>query len=320
MKRFYLKVLLFAILLGGIVALSAARIFYTSRNSYLNMFPVKAAMIVDMPSPKIVLVGGSNISLSVDCRAMSYSLGLPVINTGLNAAIGLKYMMDRYTPLLRRGDMLLICAEYEQYFGQNAYGGSAILPQMLAFDAAGILTCRDMNYKQMRVVLTGFPNMAIVGMLPEWLKVGVGEAVSGRRKNNALGGKEWFDEYGDYTKHITDTETYTVPALRIKDEFNDEYYSYLREQIAALQARGVRVAFMPPSTFRDSYELNRDKAEAIAGRLKADGYQLLMPMAAATYPRDMMYDSRYHLNRIGREEHTRRMIEAIKHWLTREIF
>lgn len=312
MKRFYLKVLLFAAMLSGIVALCAARMFHAGRNSYLNMFPVKAEMIATKPSPKIVLVGGSNISLSVDCRAMSDSLGMPVINTGLNAAIGLKYMLDRYTPLLRRGDRLLICAEYEHYFGQGAYGGSAILPQMLAFDAAGILTCRDMNYKQMRVVLTGFPNMALIAMLPDWLQVGVGEAISGKHKNNALGGKEWFDDCGDYTKHLTDSQTYDVPTRLIDEDFDEDYYAYLRRQISGLQTRGVQVAFVPPSTYEENYKINSAKAEALARRLQADGYKLLMPMTGATYPKSMMYDSRYHLNRAGREEHTRRMIEAIR--------
>jgi hypothetical protein len=61
-------------------------------DNYLAAVLEKDRLIRNTPSPKIILVGGSNLAFGIDSRMMQDSLGLRVVNMGLYAKLGLKYM------------------------------------------------------------------------------------------------------------------------------------------------------------------------------------------------------------------------------------
>ena len=64
MKRFLSQATLFFLLLAG--SLIYAAFFVPSREmreSMLQMVPIKNAMLRDTPSPRIIFVGGSNLSM-----------------------------------------------------------------------------------------------------------------------------------------------------------------------------------------------------------------------------------------------------------------
>src|SRR5690349_24986573 len=56
-------------------------------------------LLENTPSPRIILIGGSNVSFGIDARLMQQTLGIPVINDGLHAGLGL-------TPLRELEDYL----------------------------------------------------------------------------------------------------------------------------------------------------------------------------------------------------------------------
>lgn len=66
-------------------------------------------------SPRVLLLGGSNIRYSHSAVEMSQVLALPVVNGGLSADLAPRIIFNEYRPLLRRGDVVYIALEYEAY-------------------------------------------------------------------------------------------------------------------------------------------------------------------------------------------------------------
>ena len=82
-KKLILKLLglTIAIVLSGLLIGQ----FHTDQrdDSYLAAILEKDRLIRNTPSPKIILVGGSNLAFGIDSKAIEDSLGLHVVNMGL---------------------------------------------------------------------------------------------------------------------------------------------------------------------------------------------------------------------------------------------
>jgi len=75
----------------------------------------KAARLAALPTPKLVILAGSNGPYSHSCAVMGAMLGLPCENAGIAVGIGLDFLVRRYGPSLRPGDIVYMPMEFEQY-------------------------------------------------------------------------------------------------------------------------------------------------------------------------------------------------------------
>ncbi|HTQ72225.1 MAG TPA: hypothetical protein VMH92_12115 [Acidocella sp.] len=75
----------------------------------------KTARLAALPSPKLVILAGSNGPFSHSCAVMGPMLGLACENAGIAVGIGLDEMFARYAPALHAGDVVYMPMELEQY-------------------------------------------------------------------------------------------------------------------------------------------------------------------------------------------------------------
>ena len=75
----------------------------------------KTARLAQLPSPKLVILAGSNGPYSHSCVVMGAMLNLPCENAGIAVGIGLDDLFARYALLLHRGDILYMPMELQQY-------------------------------------------------------------------------------------------------------------------------------------------------------------------------------------------------------------
>jgi hypothetical protein len=86
----------------------------------------KTAMLAALPSPKFVILAGSNGPYSHSCTVIGAMLSLPCENAGIAVGIGLDDIFARYAPLLHRGDIIYVPMELQQYTATRAqYRSSA---------------------------------------------------------------------------------------------------------------------------------------------------------------------------------------------------
>ena len=74
------------------------------QDGYLQAYNKKCQLLEDTPSPRIIFVGGSNLAFGLDSQRIKDSLNINVINYGLHAGIGLKYMT--YPPMQEKVTLL----------------------------------------------------------------------------------------------------------------------------------------------------------------------------------------------------------------------
>jgi len=75
----------------------------------------KLARGARLPSPKLVILAGSNAPFSHSCRVIGAMLALPCENGGVAVGIGLDDLFARWAPLLHRGDIAYLPIEIQQY-------------------------------------------------------------------------------------------------------------------------------------------------------------------------------------------------------------
>lgn len=86
----------------------------------------KAARLAALPSPKLVILAGSNGPYSHSCVVLSAMLNMPCENAGIAVGIGLDDIFTRYAPWLRPGDVVYMPMELQQYaVTSRAYDASA---------------------------------------------------------------------------------------------------------------------------------------------------------------------------------------------------
>src|SRR4051812_14897263 len=128
-----LLLLTFAIVLSGLVI--GQYDTHAADDNYLAAVLEKDRLIRNTPSPKIILVGGSNLAFGIDSKAIQDSLGLKVVNMGLYAKLGLRYMLAQVKPYIKPGDIVVVVPEYDQFYGDFANGDNTPNPALLSAPA-----------------------------------------------------------------------------------------------------------------------------------------------------------------------------------------
>lgn len=101
----------------GMIALFLLVPPHHGQDGYMAAINDKHRLLASVTGQKIVLVGGSNLTFGSDSSALKKQTGLPVVNMGLHAGVGLRFMLDDIKPDLRKNDIVVIVPEYEQFNG-----------------------------------------------------------------------------------------------------------------------------------------------------------------------------------------------------------
>ena len=309
MKRFIGKTILFALLFTvAMAALAVVNKRYFFANNYLNEFPVKKQLIRDTPSPKVVVIGGSNVAFGIDSKTLSDSLGMPVVNAGLHAGLGLRYILDANTPYLRKGDILVIMPEYGHFFNTTAWGGSATLSLVPYFATSDELL--SLNRYQLSTLARGFCHTTFQTFIS-----GVKNAIRPSADSPTYQYlKSGFDARGDEVSHrvkqsgIDMTHHHSVPSFTA---LNEEYLSEFISDVREMRQRGIRVILLPPAILDSSLAADRPMIDSIAQRLQAAGIPYQASLDTFAYTVKYLYDTNYHLNAEGTKVNTRNVLNVL---------
>ncbi|MFO7561032.1 MAG: hypothetical protein R6X02_00185 [Enhygromyxa sp.] len=114
MRRFVVHVLIFALIQAAILAI-AWRSCPDDPDHYMAATLDKHARLRSAESPRLIFVGGSSVGFGIDSREFE-SLGLAPVNMGLNATLGIPFMLAEVEGQLRRGDVVVIAPETRLYW------------------------------------------------------------------------------------------------------------------------------------------------------------------------------------------------------------
>ncbi len=296
MKKFLFKVLL----AGGLTVVLLVLLLVLiprDEDNYLMAYNKKCCLLDSVPSPRIIFVGGSNLCFGLDSKRIEDSLRIHVINYGLHAGIGLKFMVDDVAEYVTGGDRVVIAPEYEQFY-QCMYGEAETLAQVMA--CSDWEKCRLLNAAQVGQVLKGLPDvirMNMYGLSP---------------KKEAEYRLDGINDYGDESRHWTLLDRPVPPDKPIKEDLDEAFCRYFIEKVEEMERRGVWVVIIPPVMRASSYETIKPQALALCDFLAATDHPFLVPPECHVLPDSCAYDTKYHMNKRGVDRFTSLVIEELR--------
>ena len=276
----------------------------------------KLARGARLPSPKLVILAGSNAPYSHSCVVIGAMLRLPCENAGVAVGIGLDDLFARWTPLLHRGDILYLPMEIQQYTVSRAENRMNIDGGMLFRHDPRLLA---------RLGLGRFLGGAFANTLPDGLEALAEMAArqAGLGHPRALLAAE-FDREGD---RIGATAATADPAFlaklhRVEPPAAAIINGYGTRLIAGFvrreTQRGVIVIGGLPTDFRD-VRLPHSDIIALRSAYTDNGGRFLQLANLSRYPRADFYDSEDHLMQPCQFHHSILVVDALGQMLRHSV-
>lgn len=306
MKRFLVRSVVAIVAFVTVVVFLAVAI-PPDGNSYLQAYNHKLALLDSVAPPRIILAGGSNLAFGIDSHRIQDSLHCHVVNMGLHGGIGIRLVLGDVLARLHRGDVVVVAMEYGNYFS-GGNGEPETLPALMA--ATGWHHMSRLNGQQWQNVVLGMPRLAAANV-KRMLRAAMGGSLDSPSCNDSYRYvASGFNDLGDEVSHWTlppgDVELSQPFTPRI---INADFMHWLDGTLHACQQRGATVVMLPPICPRQHFGCTYDPA--IAHALDSIGYPYAAPPAWLTVPDKCNYNGGYHVNRMGVDIATARIIAML---------
>jgi hypothetical protein len=309
-----------AALLAGAYALALAIVWTVPEvTDFGHVSVLKHERLEALPSPKIVLIGGSNLAYGVDSRMIEEATGCPVVNMGMNGYFGVRFMLEETRPSLRAGDIAVLAFEYDNFF--KSVDGTA--GSLLGLVKSNPRVISALSLGQRLDVLGGVPQVAqqkvlrlIADQVETWRVAVIGARdPSGLDEIRGIESLSGFNAEGDLTSHLGVDWPYELEReiISTEDNIETEALVLMQDFTRDMNARGVAVLASYTPLQAGAYAENRGVYEALHERIGA-----MAPLAAPSAPSDFVFDTTkffdtvYHLNAEGRPLRTQRIIEDLQ--------
>lgn len=290
------------------VIISLVLIFFTpTSNSLLDALPEKHSALEKTGNKKILLVGGSNLSMGLNTEKVSDEFSLPAYNSGIHAGLGLKFMLDDIIPYIHSGDYVVLVPEYQHLISEKTFYGDKELAYVL------------MNYFPKRI--KGLSIKQLKNLAPYFLdqiRQNVKEVIFLRflfKKSH----QTWYlvdayNSYGDVDKHWGQKPRQVIPFAPStgKEKVLDDSIYELLKFCALMKSNHVNVKILPPviqstSYNNMSYSIKMIEESLLKNRI-CDSYDTKRYCLEDKY----FFDTPYHCTKEGVDIRTRLVIEDLK--------
>jgi hypothetical protein len=308
-RVFFVNLLQVSLLTAAMVAL----VFLAIRpdpDHYFAGSQLQLELLRNTPSPRIILSGGSNVSFGLDAQLMQQRLGIPVINDGLHAGLGIVPLRE-LEEYLHPGDIVIISLEYSMFASEDVMQGD------LAFLSDWI------EYSPRRIRYLSNPWKQVPALYSTMLQRKVNREVSrvlfggslNETRSVFIGTK--YNANGDFIGHL-DQESMSrrkIPSVAYDViSRQEEIFIFLEHFKQRVHDKGAQVYFEAPASRKTNCENTGETAMANFFHTfeQRSSIPMLTPLEEVCLPDKYFFDTAYHLNAEGRQVRTQRLIE---NWL-----
>lgn len=301
MKRFIQKTILFAlpfavVILIGIFLPTTPR----ASKSLLMAAVEKDSLLLKTPPPRIIFVGGSNLSFGLNSQMVKDSLQLNPINTAIHASIGIKFMLENTLDYVQNGDIVVFVPEYHHFYRSLDFGSEELLRTVFDVNPKNI---KHLNISQIANISTYLPKYSLTKLKPtEYLNVTESDIYSVNS----------FNQFGDtYTHWGMERQDFALyPPIRGK--FNHEVIDFLEEINCTIKGQGALLLVTFPAFQDKSFDVCVKQIKEVESELLNSTLNVIGTADRYKIPDSLLFNSPYHLNKNGVDYRTRMMINDIK--------
>jgi hypothetical protein len=278
------------------------------RTCYLAGTIEKHKLIAETPSPRVIIVGGSNVAFGFDSEYLQKKLGLPVINMGLHGGLGLRYSLSEITPYIRKGDVYILSPEYPQFDDPD---GDLTLLQLLTVYPRGLQYITPEN-------IIAFPRAFL--QLSQFKRSWWGRAGFKSPLFDPVYNRSAFNSNGDVISHL---ERMTPPHSNFPKllpligptNSNSPTIIALEKFEQTCAAHGATAFFAFPAVVADYYNEpdNLKNINLLDTNLRRyTRLAILGTPAENVFPSTDFFDAVNHLNKRPRSERTEHLLQDLK--------
>ncbi len=301
MKKFILKVLLFGIclvLLYGIGFVMPATPRASKSLLYAKVH--KDELLRNTDGPRIIFVGGSNLSFGINSNLIKDSLKLNPINTAIHASIGLQHMMDNTLQYVRKNDIIILAPEYSQFYGRYVYGGEELLRSVA-----------DVEFLDMfKLSVEQFKNISEYIIKYSYSKLKSSE-YSGFKESDVYSVNS-FNQYGDVDAHWNMEQRSFAPYGAINKDYNPNTIELINDFRVELNKKEANLLVTYPGYQASSFDRSINQIKRVEKELLNNNFEILGTPKRYRIPDSLMFNTPYHLLKKGVDYRTKLLIEDIK--------
>ena len=311
MKRFLVRLMLYAVLLSCVLMFSLLAIPYKKVAGSTLLFSLldKHTLLRDAKSPRLIFVGGSNLSFGLDSERISREYRMEVVNMAIHGAIGLRYMVNDIKPFIREDDIVVVIPEYDQFEGMISYGGQELLCVLFDIYPDGKAQVGPRQW----VHLSRFLPTYAASKLTRWVSLGARGLFRKETPTHfGIYDRDAFNRHGDAVAHWSQENVQFAPQA-VEGKINVDCVSQLNEFAAFVRSTGAHVYFLYPCYQLTSFRMSSRFIDALDSLLHE---RLLFPILSTptryALPDHLCFNTPYHLNKAGVDLRTQRIIEDLK--------
>ncbi len=304
MKKFVVEMSLFVVV-QFVIGLLIVVNYPTNDNGYYAAAKDKHVRLASTASPRLVLVGGSNLAFGLKSGVLQDKLGINVVNMALHARLGLPFMLNEITGQLGRGDVVLISLEYEQ-FGQVKSGNYVMRALQHRPESINFIELGDMKElaDSMHLFLGSIARKSFYNL--------VGRDTAPHKPYT----RDSFNQYGDVVCHYKmdrDVDRrFEMHALLVNERSARRIIKQLNEFKSICESKGASVFFAYPSVLNEYYFRFKPEIELIDNLMSAEcDIPRITGPEESIFNENYFYDSIYHLNLSGIDKRTNILVEKL---------
>jgi len=320
MRKFIFKVLTFCILFfSSLVVIS---VIYENieieSNDYIKGMIKKHQLLDSIPSPRIIIAGGSNNAFGINSRLIEEAFELPVINLSIHAGLGTPFIIEEIQQGVRNNDIVILSLEYGLRDGDKFIKKVLpILPEIKGYAKNYFDSNFLLNIQSNVDHVSGKILQHLIMTLKNSLSQSNGIEVSEIYHMNA------FNKYGDVVAHIHEKSKLKKAQKNddLKDNSvndnteieNDKYFKLINNFKEVADSKGANVIFMFPTMAESYYEINSEGLKMYAEDIKKKvNIDIGNDTRSFVYKDSLYYDTPSHLTGIGRDLRTIDLIKLLK--------
>ncbi|HEV7382319.1 MAG TPA: hypothetical protein VGN64_21135 [Dyadobacter sp.] len=303
-KKFVFKVLLLLLIVSGFIEITyRAIVAGAAKNAFPAALLDKHAYASSLPSPKIVLVGGSNMSFGINSSLLSKRTNLPVVNMALLAPLGIDFILSDAAKYVNKGDIVIMSFEYD-IAAKGDIESQLYVVDYIPEDSPFVTDTNGLTGKWESRILHRLQAPSKIETVFE--KPSVDDPYS-------IYFRGAFTKEGDIISHLNNYQgnVHDSSPPTLSYDFQRQIES-INTFTKRFQDKGAKVFFLFP-TVADSYYTN---AEVAIKGLKQNmdknlAAKILSDPKRSAYPDSSFFDTVYHLNEDTRNIHTERVASAL---------
>lgn len=310
------KVFLFKVFLLGLLTLGTLEILYqfnpyAERNleiSYTASIIEKYDRLQSLPSPKIVLIAGSNFAYGINSEMIEKSFEKPTVNMAMHYDYGTDFMLRQIQDELHKGDTVIMGFEYIIEAQGNI--GEKIQMAKIFPKANEWFTYTDIAQylgEQARVRISNFKiTLDRLGSTDD--------SHPTVEDTTSIFFRKAINQYGDLISHLNNPPLKNIPPAVINDKISMHLaIADMNAFYEKMQKKGVKVYYSYPSYAESSYKQEEEIINKLDKELRKEAkFPILGKLQDFVFADSLCQDMVYHLNAKGRDIRTQKLIDLLK--------